>query len=65
MNIARENGRRVIAIGVFIHGRDMGSVVARHAGARGDSSVKLPDGLQHQLVGRVREPGARHGAAGA
>jgi cobalt-zinc-cadmium resistance protein CzcA len=28
MNIARENGKRVLAIGVFIHGRDMGSVVA-------------------------------------
>jgi cobalt-zinc-cadmium resistance protein CzcA len=28
MNIARENGRRVMAIGVFIRDRDMGSVVA-------------------------------------
>lgn len=28
MNIARENGKRVFAIGVFIRGRDMGSVVA-------------------------------------
>ncbi|MEX8503414.1 MAG: efflux RND transporter permease subunit [Leptothrix ochracea] len=28
MNIARENGQRVISIGVFIQGRDMGSVVA-------------------------------------
>ena len=27
MNIARENGSRVVAVGVFIHGRDMGSVV--------------------------------------
>ena len=27
MNIARENGRRVISIGVFIRNRDMGSVV--------------------------------------
>jgi cobalt-zinc-cadmium resistance protein CzcA len=27
MNISRENGRPVSAIGVFIHGRDMGSVV--------------------------------------
>ncbi len=27
MNIARENGRRVVSIGVFIRGRDMGSVV--------------------------------------
>jgi cobalt-zinc-cadmium resistance protein CzcA len=28
MNIARENGKRVFAIGVFIRGRDMGGVVA-------------------------------------
>ncbi len=28
MNIARENGQRVAAIGIFIKGRDMGSVVA-------------------------------------
>ncbi len=28
MNIARESGRRTMAIGVFIKGRDMGSVVA-------------------------------------
>jgi cobalt-zinc-cadmium resistance protein CzcA len=28
MNIAREDGRRVLAIGVFIRGRDMGGVVA-------------------------------------
>ena len=28
MNIARENGKRVLAIGVFIRGRDMGGVVA-------------------------------------
>jgi len=28
MNISRENGTRVTAIGVFIKGRDMGSVVA-------------------------------------
>ena len=28
MNIARENGKRVYAVGVFIRGRDMGSVVA-------------------------------------
>ena len=27
MNIARENGRRVVSIGVFIRDRDMGSVV--------------------------------------
>ena len=28
MNIAREGGRRIMAIGIFIKGRDMGSVVA-------------------------------------
>jgi len=28
MNIARENGQRVVSIGIFIEGRDMGSVVA-------------------------------------
>ena len=42
MNISRENGTRVKAVGVFIRGRDMGSVVAdmqaRVAG------LKMPDG---------------------
>ena len=28
MNISRENGKKVMAVGVFIQGRDMGSVVA-------------------------------------
>jgi cobalt-zinc-cadmium resistance protein CzcA len=28
MNISRENGQRVVSIGIFIRGRDMGSVVA-------------------------------------
>src|SRR3977135_1842980 len=28
MNISRENGRKLLAIGVFISGRDMGSIVA-------------------------------------
>ncbi|MBS0336922.1 MAG: efflux RND transporter permease subunit [Proteobacteria bacterium] len=43
MNIARENGKRVLAIGVFIRGRDMGSVVAdmQDKVAKG---VKLPPG---------------------
>jgi cobalt-zinc-cadmium resistance protein CzcA len=43
MNIARENGRRVLAIGVFIRGRDMGGVVAdmqRNVA----QNVKLPEG---------------------
>jgi cobalt-zinc-cadmium resistance protein CzcA len=43
MNISRENGSRVIAIGVFIHNRDMGSVVADMQ-ARIAKAVKLPEG---------------------
>ena len=43
MNIARENGKRVLAIGVFIRGRDMGSVVADMQ-ARVARNVHLPDG---------------------
>jgi len=43
MNISRENGGRVIAIGVFIEGRDMGSVVADMK-ARAANSLKLPKG---------------------
>ena len=43
MNISRENGGRVIAIGVFIRDRDMGSVVADMQ-ERVAKSVKLPDG---------------------
>ncbi len=43
MNISRENGKKLLAIGVFIRDRDMGSVVndfkARFAG-----HVKLPEG---------------------
>src|SRR6185369_8015833 len=42
MNIARESGQRVVAIGVFIRDRDMGSVVAdmqEHA-----KELKLPPG---------------------
>lgn len=42
MNIARESGQRVVAIGVFIRDRDMGSVVAdmqTHA-----KEIKLPQG---------------------
>lgn len=43
MNIARENGRRVLAVGVFIRGRDMGSVVAdMQANVR--RNVPLPEG---------------------
>jgi cobalt-zinc-cadmium resistance protein CzcA len=45
MNIARENGSRVAAVGIFIHGRDMGSVVAdlQAAAAR---ELKLPAGYE-------------------
>jgi cobalt-zinc-cadmium resistance protein CzcA len=43
MNIARESGMRVIAIGVFIQGRDMGGVVADMQ-QRVRASVHLPSG---------------------
>ena len=42
MNIARESGQRVVAIGVFIRDRDMGSVVADMQKAAQD--IKLPAG---------------------
>jgi heavy metal efflux system protein len=43
MNIARENGRRVVSIGVFIRDRDMGSVV-KDMQALVDEKVKLSEG---------------------
>ena len=43
MNISRENGQRVAAIGVFIRDRDMGSVVADMQRIV-DAEVKLPLG---------------------
>jgi cobalt-zinc-cadmium resistance protein CzcA len=43
MNIARESGMRVMAIGVFIQGRDMGGVVADMQ-QRVAASVHLPAG---------------------
>jgi heavy metal efflux system protein len=43
MNIARENGRRVFAIGVFIRGRDMGGVV-NDMQTNVAEHVKLPEG---------------------
>ncbi len=45
MNIARENGQRVAAVGIFIRDRDMGSVVAdlQAAAAR---DLKLPNGYE-------------------
>ncbi len=42
MNISRENGTRVTAIGVFIKGRDMGSVVADMQARVGQ--IKMPPG---------------------
>jgi len=44
MNIARENGKRVFAIGVFIRGRDMGGVVNDMQRNVADN-VKLPEGV--------------------
>ena len=44
MNISRENGQRVMAIGVFIRGRDMGSVVAdmqERVAAKVDAAARL------------------------
>ena len=43
MNIARESGMRVMAIGVFIQGRDMGGVVADMQ-KRVAAEVRLPSG---------------------
>jgi cobalt-zinc-cadmium resistance protein CzcA len=43
MNIAREAGRRTMAIGIFVKGRDMGSVVADMK-ARVNKNVKISDG---------------------
>ena len=43
MNISRENGRRVVSVGVFIRDRDMGSVVADMQ-ARVGETLKLPEG---------------------
>jgi cobalt-zinc-cadmium resistance protein CzcA len=43
MNIARESGRRTMAIGIFIKNRDMGSVVADMK-VRVSQSVVLPAG---------------------
>lgn len=43
MNIAREAGRRTAAIGIFIKGRDMGSVV-KDMQKRVADNVKLPSG---------------------
>ena len=50
MNIAREAGRRTMAIGIFIKNRDMGSVVAEMR-ARVEQNVKLPENYTIQWSG--------------
>jgi len=50
MNISRENGGRVMAIGVFIENRDMGSVVADMK-TRIEKSVKLKPGYSMSWSG--------------
>lgn len=50
MNIAREAGRRTVAIGIFIKDRDMGSVV-KDMQERVEKSVKLPDNYSIQWSG--------------
>ena len=50
MNIAREAGRRTMAIGIFIKDRDMGSVV-KDMQARVERNVKLPKGYQVKWSG--------------
>jgi cobalt-zinc-cadmium resistance protein CzcA len=45
MNISRENGKKLLAIGVFIQGRDMGGVVGDFK-ARFAEKVKLPEGYE-------------------
>ena len=42
LDIARENGQRVVSIGIFIQGRDMGSVVTDMK-SRVESNVKIPN----------------------
>jgi cobalt-zinc-cadmium resistance protein CzcA len=42
MNIARESGRRTMAIGIFIKGRDMGSIV-KDMKARVSQNVQIPE----------------------
>jgi len=50
MNIARENGRRVLSVGVFIRDRDMGSVVADMR-ERVDKAIKLDQGYTMAWAG--------------
>ncbi len=50
MNIAREAGRRTMAIGIFIKDRDMGSVV-KDMQARVGASIKLPPNYEIRWSG--------------
>jgi len=50
MNISRESGQRVLAVGIFIRDRDMGSVVADMKERVADQ-VKLPEGYTMQWSG--------------
>ena len=50
MNIAREAGRRTVAIGIFIKDRDMGSVV-KDMQDRVEKGVKLPENYTIQWSG--------------
>ncbi len=50
MNIGRENGKRVLSVGVFIRDRDMGSVVADMR-ERVEKSVKLDAGYTMAWAG--------------
>lgn len=50
MNIAREAGRRTMAIGIFIRGRDMGSVVADMQRAV-EAKVSIPQGYELKWSG--------------
>ncbi|MBM3801316.1 MAG: efflux RND transporter permease subunit [Acidimicrobiia bacterium] len=49
VNISRENGSRVVAVSVFIRGRDMGSVVADMQ--QGVNSVQMPYGYRVEWSG--------------
>jgi hypothetical protein len=61
MNISRENGTRVVAIGVFIKGRDMGSVV--NDIKQRVSKIQMPPGYNRNVERRIRKPGTRNEAA--
>ena len=63
-SINRENGRRYIGIRMNVRGRDLGGFVDEASGQRraGGSARR---GHGHRVGRRVREQGARDGAAGA